>query len=390
MSNITITPGRPAGTPPAPAGKDHRRRAPRRPRKTMNTQFRTVVSPHQLNTTRGRIIYWIVLVVVVVSFTAAFVFPLYWMITGAMKSAEELNAIPPTFLPEHISFDGYLEAWDLLGLGTLLGNTALYAGGAWLLTLAIDVTAAYALSKLRPIFGKVILALMLATLMIPPMVIMLPAYLTVKDLPIFGWNLLNTPWAIWLLAAANGFNIFLLKRFFDSIPRELLEAAEIDGASPGRTLWSVVMPISRPILGVVSILTVVNVWRDFVWPLLVLPDSEKMSISIGIASLSSQMPQNVLIASLVIASIPTMVVFFIFQRSIMVASRLAASRADFVTHTQPRGVVPACRKRGGGEPRSTRSICGVSPMATVMGSGTWLACGVACPICQTWGSARSG
>ncbi|MDP9843778.1 carbohydrate ABC transporter permease [Streptosporangium lutulentum] len=317
MSNITITPGRPAGTPPAPAGKDHRRRAPRRPRKTMNTQFRTVVSPHQLNTTRGRIIYWIVLVVVVVSFTAAFVFPLYWMITGAMKSAEELNAIPPTFLPEHISFDGYLEAWDLLGLGTLLGNTALYAGGAWLLTLAIDVTAAYALSKLRPIFGKVILALMLATLMIPPMVIMLPAYLTVKDLPIFGWNLLNTPWAIWLPAAANGFNIFLLKRFFDSIPRELLEAAEIDGASPGRTLWSVVMPISRPILGVVSILTVVNVWRDFVWPLLVLPDSEKMSISIGIASLSSQMPQNVLIASLVIASIPTMVVFFIFQRSIM-------------------------------------------------------------------------
>jgi multiple sugar transport system permease protein len=139
----------------------------------------------------------------------------------------------------------------------------------------------------------------------------------VKDLPIFGWNLLNTPWAIWLPAAANGFNIFLLKRFFDSIPKELLEAAEIDGASPVRILWSVVMPISRPILGVVSILTVVNVWRDFVWPLLVLPDSDKMSISIGIASLSSQMPQNVLIASLVIASIPTIVVFFIFQRSIM-------------------------------------------------------------------------
>ncbi|AWS48558.1 ABC transporter permease [Streptosporangium sp. 'caverna'] len=283
----------------------------------MHPQFRTAVSPHQLNTTRGRIIYWIVLVVVVVSFTAAFVFPLYWMITGAMKSSEELNAIPPTFLPEHLSFDGYLEAWDLLGLGTLLGNTVLYAGGAWLLTLAIDVTAAYALSKLRPVLGKVVLALMLATLMIPPMVIMLPAYLTVKDLPIFGWNLLNTPWAIWLPAAANGFNIFLLKRFFDSIPKELLEAAEIDGASPVRILWSVVMPISRPILGVVSILTVVNVWRDFVWPLLVLPDSEKMSISIGIASLSSQMPQNVLIASLVIASIPTIVVFFIFQRSIM-------------------------------------------------------------------------
>ncbi|MFI9571834.1 carbohydrate ABC transporter permease [Microbispora rosea] len=315
MSNITVMPDRSAGPPATSAGRE--RRGQRRPRKPINTQFRTAVSPHQLNTTRGRIIYWIVLVIVVVSFTAAFVFPLYWMVTGAMKSTEELNAIPPTFLPSHFSLDGYMEAWDLLGLGTLLGNTALYAGGAWLLTLAVDVSAAYALSKLRPALGKVVLALMLSTLMIPPMVIMLPAYLTVKEVPIFGWNLLNTPWAIWLPAAANGFNVFLLKRFFDSIPRELLEAAEIDGASPGRILWSVVIPISRPILGVVSILTVVNVWRDFVWPLLVLPDSDKMSVSIGIASLSSQMPQNVLVASLVIASIPTIVVFFLFQRHIM-------------------------------------------------------------------------
>ncbi|GII56443.1 ABC transporter permease [Planotetraspora thailandica] len=308
----------PVGTPPPVSPRQEQPgRESRRPRKPINTQFRTAVSPHQLNTTHGRIIYWTVLVVVVVSFTAAFVFPLYWMITGAMKSTEELNSIPPTFLPKHFSLDGYVQAWDLLELGKLLGNTALYAGGAWLLTIAFDVSAAYALSKLRPVLGKVVLALMLSTLMIPPLVIMLPAYLTVKDVPFFHWDLLNTPWAIWLPAAANGFNVFLLKRFFDSIPRELLEAAEIDGASPGRVLWSVVIPISRPILGVVSILTVVNVWRDFVWPLLVLPDSDKMSISIGIASLSSQMPQNVLVASLVIASIPTIVVFFIFQRHIM-------------------------------------------------------------------------
>ncbi|GAA4563241.1 carbohydrate ABC transporter permease [Planotetraspora kaengkrachanensis] len=317
MSNATVTPGRSADAPSSPGWDERGGRRQRRPRKPINTQFRTAVSPHQLNTTHGRIIYWIVLVIVVVSFTAAFVFPLYWMITGAMKSTEELNSIPPTFLPEHFSLDGYLQAWDLLELGRLLGNTALYAGGAWLLTIAFDVSAAYALSKLRPVLGKVVLALMLSTLMIPPLVIMLPAYLTVKDVPFFHWDLLNTPWAIWLPAAANGFNVFLLKRFFDSIPRELLEAAEIDGASPGRVLWSVVIPISRPILGVVSILTVVNVWRDFVWPLLVLPDSDRMSISIGIASLSSQMPQNVLVASLVIASIPTIVVFFIFQRHIM-------------------------------------------------------------------------
>jgi multiple sugar transport system permease protein len=245
------------------------------------------------------------------------VFPLYWMVTGALKSPDELAQIPPSFFPKDYDFGVYKEAWEQLQLGVFLKNTALYAGGAWLFTLAVDVTAAYALSKLRPFFGKLILGAMLATLMIPPMVLLLPTYLVAKDLPVFHLDLLNTPWAIWLPAAANGFFVFLLKRFFDSIPRELLEAAEIDGASPGRILWSIVLPVSRPILGVVSILSVVTVWKDFVWPLLVLPETGKMSISVGIASLSAQMPQNVLIASLVIASLPTILVFFIFQRSIM-------------------------------------------------------------------------
>jgi multiple sugar transport system permease protein len=279
--------------------------------------MRTLVSPLALKSPRGRVIYWTILGLTVVGFTAAFVFPLYWMVTGALKSPEELAQIPPSFFPKSYDFGVYKDAWEQLQLGVFLKNTALYAGGAWLFTLAVDVTAAYALSKLRPLFGKVVLGAMLATLMIPPMVLLLPTYLVAKDLPILHADLLNTPWAIWLPAAANGFFVFLLKRFFDSIPRELLEAAEIDGASPGRILWSIVLPVSRPIIGVVSILSVVTVWKDFVWPLLVLPETDKMSISVGIASLSAQMPQNVLIASLVIASLPTILVFFIFQRSIM-------------------------------------------------------------------------
>jgi multiple sugar transport system permease protein len=324
MSNSTVRasgtgvrPSRPVSLVPPASGRRKAGGRTLKKNKKMERQFRGLVSPHTLNTRRGRTIYWIVLVTVVVGFTAVFVFPLYWMVTGALKSSEEFAQVPPTLFPKTFNFEVYKEAWDQLELGLFLRNTLVYAAGAWLFTLAIDVTAAYALSKLRPMFGKAVLGLMLATLMIPPMVILLPAYLTVKDLPIFGWNLLNTPWAIWLPAAANGFYIFLLKRFFDSIPRELLEAAEIDGASPARILWSIVLPVSRPILGVVSILAVVTVWKDFVWPLLVLPDSDKMSISVGISSLSAQMPQNVLMAALVIASIPAIVVFFIFQRSIM-------------------------------------------------------------------------
>ncbi|GAA5083163.1 multiple sugar transport system permease protein [Thermocatellispora tengchongensis] len=316
MSNLTVRP-RPAPAAPAQHSRARRGRPRRRGRLYSSHGVRTLVSPHTLTTRRGRAAYWAVLILVVVGFTLAFVFPFFWMVTGALKSPQELAQIPPGVLPESPDWGVYAEAWELLDLGLFLRNTALYAGGAWLFTLAVDVTAAYALSKLRPVLGKLVLGGMLATLMIPPMVILLPAYLTVKDLPIFHLDLLNTPWAIWLPAAANGFFIFLLKRFFDSIPRELLEAAQIDGASPWRILWSIVLPVSRPIIGVVSILSVVTAWKDFVWPLLVLPDQEKMPLSVGIASLSAQLPQNVLIAALVIASIPAIVVFFVFQRSIM-------------------------------------------------------------------------
>ena len=117
--------------------------------------------------------------------------------------------------------------------------------------------------------GNAILGMMLATLMIPATVLVVPQYLTVLDLPLLHCNLLDTPWAIWLPAVTNAFNIFLLKRFFDSIPGELLDAAAIDGACPLRTLRSIVLPMSRPILGVVSIFAVVGVWKDFLWPLLV-------------------------------------------------------------------------------------------------------------------------
>jgi multiple sugar transport system permease protein len=129
--------------------------------------------------------------------------------------------------------------------------------------------------------------------------------------------LTNSPWAIWLPSVANGFNIFLLKRFFDSIPEELMAASAIDGAGPLRTLWSVVLPISRPILGVVSIFAVVSVWKDFLWPLLVLSDPAKQTVNIGLYELNQGSPQNVFTAALVIASIPMIVFFLIFQRNIM-------------------------------------------------------------------------
>ncbi|MCD9589172.1 MULTISPECIES: carbohydrate ABC transporter permease [Streptomyces] len=278
---------------------------------------RTLVSPAALARPRGRAVYWTVFTAVLALFVIAFLFPVYWMVTGAMKSPDEVAKTPPTLVPEQWRFSGYTDAWDLMQLPQHLWNTVVQAAGAWLFQLVLCTAAAYALSKLRPAFGKVILGGILATLMVPAQALVVPKYLTVADLPLIHTSLLNDPLAIWLPAVANAFNLYLLKRFFDQIPRDVLEAAEIDGAGRLRTLWSIVLPMSRPVLGVVSIFALVAVWQDFLWPLMVFSDTGKQPISVALVQLSQNIQLTVLIAAMVIASIPMVALFLLFQRHII-------------------------------------------------------------------------
>jgi multiple sugar transport system permease protein len=282
-------------------------------------QTRTLISAAQLNRGRSRVVYRIVLTLVVVIFTLIFIGPLYFLFSDGLKSTQEAIAVPPTLVPAHLHPSTYAQAWSRIGIGRLLANTLYYAFGALAFQLVFDVAAAYALSKLRPVLGGTIFAMMLVTLMIPATVLIVPQYLTVASLPILHLNLIGSPAAIWLPSVANAFNIFLLKRFFDSIPRELLEAAAIDGASALATLRRVVLPVSRPILGVVSIFGLVAVWKDFLWPLLVeggySPSRE--TLNVGIYQAVSTTPQNMIIAASAIAAVPTVVFFLIFQRNIM-------------------------------------------------------------------------
>ncbi|WP_338905162.1 carbohydrate ABC transporter permease [Streptomyces nigra] len=273
---------------------------------------RTLLSPAALSRPRGKAAYWTVFTGTVLLFVIGFLFPVYWMVTGAMKSADEVARTPPTLVPERWQVSGYTDAWDLMQLPEHLWNTVVQAAGAWLFQLVFCTAAAYALSKLRPAFGNVILGGILATLMVPAQALVVPKYLTVADL-----GLLNDPVAIWLPAVANAFNLYLLKRFFDQLPRDVLEAAEMDGAGRLRTLWSIVLPMSRPVLGVVSIFALVAVWQDFLWPLMVFSDTDKQPISVALVQLSQNIPLTVLIAAMVIASIPMVAMFLAFQRHII-------------------------------------------------------------------------
>ena len=282
-------------------------------------QARTLISSAQLNRPRGRVLYRVVLTLVVVIFTLVFIGPLYFLFSDGLKSTQEAVQVPPTIIPAHLHPGTYASAWSRVGIGRLLVNTLYYAFGALFFQLIFDVAAAYSLSRLRPVLGNLIFALMLATLMIPSTVLLVPQYVTVANLPILHLNLIGSPAAIWLPSVANAFNIFLLKRFFDSIPTELLAAAAIDGASSLRTLRSVVLPISRPILGVVSIFGLVAVWKDFLWPLLVEYgyNPSRETLNVGIFEASSTTPQNLVLAASAMAAVPTLVFFLIFQRNIL-------------------------------------------------------------------------
>ncbi|GAB2808766.1 carbohydrate ABC transporter permease [Streptomyces chlorus] len=278
---------------------------------------RTLVSPAVLARPRGRAIYWTVFTGVVLLFALAFLFPVYWMVTGAMKSPDEVARTPPDLLPDRWNTSGYTDAWELMQLPTHLWNTVVQAAGAWLFQLVFCTAAAYALSRLRPALGNVVLGGILATLMVPAQALVVPKYLVVADLPLIHTSLLNDPLAIWLPAVANAFNLYLLKRFFDQLPRDVLEAAEVDGAGRLRTLWSIVLPMSRPVLGVVSIFALVAVWQDFLWPLMVFSDTDKQPISVALVQLSQNIQLTVLIAAMVIASIPMVALFLVFQRHII-------------------------------------------------------------------------
>lgn len=283
----------------------------------MSASTRTLVRPAALRTRKGRVIYWSALAVALALFTVAFVVPLYWAATGAMKSSAELAQSPPTYVPETWHPENYGKAWREMDLARYFLNTVVLAGGAWLVQLAVQVPAAYALSKLRPRFGNVVLALMLVTLMMPATALLVPVYLTVVDVPLVNRNLINSPSAVWLPAAANAFNIYILKNFFDRIPDELLDAAKMDGAGPLTALWRVVLPLARPILAVVSILSVVTAWKDFLWPLLVLPDPARQPLSVFLQRVAQDTPLNSLVAGLVMASLPLIALFLVFQRHIV-------------------------------------------------------------------------
>lgn len=250
--------------------------------------------------------------------------PLVWLALAAVSPTQDLIREPFAFFTSGVvQWENIGIAWERGRIGHYLLNTAVLALGATVATLVVSTTAAFVITVLRPKWGRLLSAAILATLFVPGIVALVPLYLTVRELPVLGISLLNTPWAIWLPASATAFNVLIIARFLESIPADLYDAARIDGAGALRILWSIVLPLSKPILGVVALLSVVASWKDYLWPLLVLPDPDLQPVSVALPRLAAQTELSVQMAALFLSLIIPVVLFLVFQRQFLRGASMA-------------------------------------------------------------------
>jgi multiple sugar transport system permease protein len=243
-----------------------------------------------------------------------FVLPLVWMVFSALKPSEEVTGIPPTFFPKVFTTKSFDTIFASSGQTPVLRwflNSMISAVGTTLLVLATAAPAAYALARMEFRGKRVLLGLILATLFIPPIIFLPPTFLVVDAL---GW--LDRLPAVIFPMAASAFGVFFLRQFFLGLPRELEEAAVLDGANSFQVFTKVILPLSRPALATLAVLTLLTNWNDFLWPIYVLFSPEHLTLSPGLALLqgASTTDYALIMAGAVVASIPVLIVFTFAQR----------------------------------------------------------------------------
>jgi len=238
--------------------------------------------------------------------------PVVVIVFTAFKPAAEINAYPPTLLPGTWTLDNFAKIFSDLPFGRLFLNSLVFAGGVTVFALVFDSLAAYALARIDFRGNRVVLIVIVASLMIPFQATLIPVYQLVAQL---GW--VNTFAGLIIPRAADAFGIFFLRQFFISLPRDLDNAARIDGAGEFRIFRSIVLPNAVPALLTLAIFTFVNNWNDLLWPLVFTTSPEMGTITSGLTLLtgpSGIIPYGTMMAGSLIAVLPLAVMFLIMQR----------------------------------------------------------------------------
>ena len=312
MTSLPITEEQVATTPEEQAAP-----ATTRKRRTAEPQERGIIS--HADRRRPLVQYGlpVIQVLLFIGVVVAGVGPLLWLLKSGLSTSQDIVRGPMQLWPSGIQWQNIPNAWNQVQIGSYLGNTAIIAIGSLISTLFVCTTGAFVLSVLRPKWGPVITGAVLATLFLPGVISLVPLYLTILKMPVLGVNLQNTFWAVWLPQAAGAFNILVMKRYFDAIPRELIEAARIDGASNLRLFTALILPMSKPIIGVVALLTVIGSWNDYLWPLLVLPDPKLQPISVALPRVAQTTEISLQMSALFLAVLIPVVLFLVFQKQFL-------------------------------------------------------------------------
>lgn len=241
--------------------------------------------------------------------------PFIWMALSSVKGEGEIRRVPPTWWPEAPTLDNFRELFARLDFPQFFTNSAVVAIAVTLGNLVFCSMLGYALAKFEFAGKTMLFRIVLGTLMIPGMVTLVPLFVLVANM-----GLVNTYWGLILPFLAAPFGVFLMRQFFFAIPDELIDAARIDGASEIRIFLQVVLPLSKPALATLGIITFLGSWNNFLWPLVVATTEDKYTLPVALALYSTgqnQTDYGLLLAGAVVVVLPVLVVFLILQRHIV-------------------------------------------------------------------------
>ncbi|MEU6351909.1 carbohydrate ABC transporter permease [Streptomyces sp. NPDC047072] len=249
--------------------------------------------------------------------------PFVWELLTSFKSLAESTHVPPTLLPSSWHTGNYSTVFGQIPFGRMMFNSVLNAVARTLGQLLFCSMAAYAFARLEFPGRRVLFGLFLSVLLVPSQLLVIPQYQVMQNL-----HLLNTLPALFLPGMFSAFGTFLLRQFFMALPAELEEAARLDGASPLRIFWSIMLPLARPGLIALSILTMIWSWNDMMWPLIVNSDTDKMTLSVGLLALIDQVITNypVMMAAALLATLPVIVVFVVLQKQVVEGIALSGTK----------------------------------------------------------------
>ncbi|XKG97337.1 carbohydrate ABC transporter permease [Pelagibacterium halotolerans] len=243
----------------------------------------------------------------------AFLFPFFWMVSNAVRSNAEVLAIPVRILPNVFEWDNFAKAWTQLPFGRFFLNSMIVSVSVTIITVIVSCLSGYAFARLKFPGRDALLMAYLGTLMVPAIMLIIPLFLIVNSL-----GMVNTFQGVILPVSFSTFGAFLMRQFFMSIPKELEEAARIDGASRLRILVSVIVPLSMPAIGLLSLFTFIGQWNNFLWPLIVLTGSENATLPVGLTMFQTQQGTqwNFIMAGAALSMLPGIVLAILLQKLI--------------------------------------------------------------------------